>query len=161
RWILAIAGWDENDHESELKKLCSDLHLNSSVVFLGPQFDNDKSTCYQHCDAFILPSYSEGLPMTILEAWSYGKPILMTRECNLPEGFSAGAAMKISTDSEDICQNLIRLFNSTPMELEEMGQNGLRLVVEKFSWEKIGEQLNLICKWIVHGTARPDCIYVD
>ena len=67
----------------------------ASVVFLGPQFGAEKSECYRACDAFILPSLSEGLPMTVLEAWSYAKPVLMTAECNLPEGFAAGAAVRI------------------------------------------------------------------
>ena len=35
----------------------------------------------------ILPSFSEGLPMAVLEAWAYGLPVLMTDHCNLPEGF--------------------------------------------------------------------------
>ncbi len=93
-WTLAIAGWDQLNHESELRKLAADLNL-GQVVFLGPQFGGAKSLCYQHCDAFILPSFSEGLPMTILESWSYSKPVLMTSACNLPQGFAQQAAIQI------------------------------------------------------------------
>jgi glycosyltransferase involved in cell wall biosynthesis len=160
RWLLAIAGWDEGNYELELKKLCTELQLQSSVLFLGPKFGDDKSACYQCCDAFILPSYSEGLPMVILEAWSYAKPTLMTDQCNLPEGFSAGAALRISTEPESICEGLVRLFNLAPAELEELGRRGLSLAAKNFSWEKIGEQMNSICHWIVRGDPRPDCVHV-
>jgi hypothetical protein len=44
----------------------------------------DKNAALAHANAFILPSYSEGLPMTVLEAWANGLPVFMTRECNLP-----------------------------------------------------------------------------
>src|SRR5690242_3280101 len=65
-WTLAIAGWDERGHEAELKRIAAV----PSISFVGPQFGADKHRCYQACDAFILPSLSEGLPMTVLEAWA-------------------------------------------------------------------------------------------
>ena len=39
-----------------------------SVLFLGPQFNEEKAACYRHCDAFILTSFSEGVPMVVVEA---------------------------------------------------------------------------------------------
>src|SRR6476646_1144661 len=105
RWVLAIAGWDQGGYESELKRIAA----GTSVVFLGPQFGADKSECYRACDAFILPSLSEGLPMAVLEAWAHAKPVLMTPECNLPEGFATGAALQIGTSPEEIAAGLKQL----------------------------------------------------
>ena len=99
-WVLAIAGWDQSGYEAQLRQLTADLGLQTSVIFLGPQFGADKSECYRACDAFILPSLSEGLPMAVLEAWALAKPVLMTPECNLPEGFEANAALRIGTTPE-------------------------------------------------------------
>ena len=64
------------------------------MYFIGPQFDSDKENTYIASDAFILPSFSEGLPMVILEAWAYGKPVLMTEFCNIPLGFRWNGAKK-------------------------------------------------------------------
>jgi poly(glycerol-phosphate) alpha-glucosyltransferase len=123
-WILAIAGWDQGGHEAELKQLCDELNIpwadvreqkseignrKSEIIFLGPQFKENKAACYADCDAFVLPSFSEGLPMAVLEAWAYGKPVLMTPECNLPEGFAANAAIRIETNPESIAQGLSEL----------------------------------------------------
>src|SRR4051812_15779821 len=100
-WVLAIAGWDQNGYEGELRKLSSDCGLTSNVRFLGPLFGPEKDAVYRACDAFVLPSLSEGLPMTVLEAWAYARPVLMTPDCNLPEGLAAEAAIEIGKGDEE------------------------------------------------------------
>lgn len=83
-WKLKIAGWDQNNHESELRLLSKVLGLEATVEFIGPLFGERKTAALANADAFILPSFSEGLPMAVLEAWAHRLPVLMTPECNLP-----------------------------------------------------------------------------
>ena len=153
-WVLAIAGWDEGDYESELKRLAA----GTSVVFLGPQFGADKSKCYRACDAFILPSLSEGLPMAVLEAWAHAKPVLMTRECNIPEGFEAHAALRIGTTPEEIAPGLKLLREMSDNDRSEMGNRGRALVATRFSWPRIGEQMRNVYQWMLGGGAPPDTV---
>jgi poly(glycerol-phosphate) alpha-glucosyltransferase len=160
-WVLAIAGWNEGTHESELKQLSAELRIVDSVLYLGPKFGQDKVAVFQHCDVFILPSQSEGLPMAVLEAWSYGKLVVMTDQCNLPEGFAAQAALRIPNEVEGICHGLKQLFELTPAELEVMGRNGRQLVDDRFGWRRIGERFNEVCEWVLHGGTKPDCIHLD
>ena len=150
-WVLAIAGWDQGGYESELKRIAT----GASVVFLGPQFGADKSKCYRDCDAFILPSLSEGLPMAVLEAWSYAKPVLMTADCNLPEGFEANAALRIGTTPEEIADGLRVLREMSDNERSEMGNRGHGLVATRFSWPQIGEQMQSVYQWVLSGGAAP------
>jgi poly(glycerol-phosphate) alpha-glucosyltransferase len=187
-WVLAIAGWDQGGHEAELKRLCDELGIkwsdvrehrepNSisafsfqdfSICFLGPLFGRDKESAYANCDAFILPSYSEGLPMVVLEAWAYGKPVLMTPECNLPEGFAANAALRIeqsaagrgqrAEDRRSIEDGLRQLLAARDSELAALGANGRALVAEKFTWPKIAADMLSVYRWVVGGGSPPDCI---
>jgi poly(glycerol-phosphate) alpha-glucosyltransferase len=172
-WVLAIAGWDQGGYERTLKQLANDLGLSfadvgnhrskvsvqqstaSSLAFLGPQFGAEKDACYRMCDAFILPSLSEGLPMTVLEAWAYGKPVLMTPECNLPEGFAAGAALQIGTTPEEIAAGLKQLNEMSDDDRRTMGARGRSLVATKFSWPRIGEQMRLVYDWVLGGGPTP------
>jgi len=171
-WVLAIAGWDQGGHENELKRLAtelglawtdarnptSDLRPPGSVVFLGPQFDEAKIACYQNCDAFILPSFSEGLPMVILEAWAHGKPVLMTSECNLPEGFAANAAIRIETNVEGVAAGLEELFRLSSSDLRSFGRNGQTLVADRFTWPKIAADMKSVYEWVLGGGAKPSCV---
>jgi poly(glycerol-phosphate) alpha-glucosyltransferase len=170
-WVLAIAGWDDGGHLAQLKQLCDELNLRweerrssslsslpSSVAFLGPRFNAAKSSCFRECDAFILPSFSEGLPMAVLEAWSYGKPVLMTEYCHLPEGFTAGAAIKISTDVHELAHALNELVRISGADLSAMGNRGRDLVKTRFNWQNIGTQMRNVCDWVAAGGPRPECV---
>jgi glycosyltransferase involved in cell wall biosynthesis len=128
------------------------------VLFLGPQFGDDKAACYRNCDAFILPSLSEGLPMVVLEAWAYGKPVLMTPQCNLPEGFAANAAIRIETSVESIEQGLRELFLTPDSALRGTGERGRALVAGKFTWPKVAAEMKSVYAWALGGGPKPGCV---
>lgn len=171
-WVLAIAGWDQGGHEAELKHLCTELQVpfadiretkpavrgQCSVVFLGPQFNEAKTACYRNCDAFILPSFSEGLPMVVLEAWAYSKPVLMTPECNLPEGFQASAAIEMAATETGIAGGLNELQRMSVADRQAMGSRARNLVEKHFTWERVGDQLQSVQEWILGGGPKPGCI---
>ena len=156
--LLAIAGWSQGGYEAQLRQLTTDLGLLSSVVFLGPRFGTEKDECYRGCDAFIMPSLSEGLPMTVLEAWAYAKPVLMTPECNLPEGFAAGAALQIGTGPEEIAGGLKQMIEMSDDDRRAMGNRGRNLVATKFSWPRIGEQMRSVYEWMLSGSPLPEVV---
>jgi poly(glycerol-phosphate) alpha-glucosyltransferase len=159
-WILVIAGWGQAGYQRELKELGSDCRLTASVRFLGPLFGSDKDAAYRACDAFILPSLSEGLPMTVLEAWAHAKPVLMTPECNLPEGFATGAALQIGTTPQQIAAGLKQLTDMSDDDRRAMGDRGRALVSRKFSWPQIGEQMRSVYEWMLGGGPPPGTIAV-
>ncbi len=157
-WTLVIAGWDQDGHEGELMKLASRLQLNSSVVFLGPRFRTEKLACYQNCDAFILPSFSEGLPMAVLEAWSHAKPVVMTPACNLPEGFSNNAAVKIEPTVDSVAHGVQKLFAMSDSQRQSMGASGFELAKNRFSWSKIAADIRSVYSWILEAGPKPSCV---
>lgn len=171
-WTLAIAGWDQGGHEQELKRLCAELGITiadirepasslqplPSVLFLGPQFNAAKAACYHHCDAFVLPSFSEGLPMVVLEAWANSKPVIMTPQCNLPEGFQASAAIKAETTEASLVAGLAELQQMTLAERTVMGSRALELVRQRFTWSRVGEQMDEVYQWVLGGGAKPACV---
>jgi len=154
-WRLIIAGWDQLGHQSELRALAAKLHSGASIDFVGPQFGEGKSSLFREASAFVLPSLSEGLPMTILEAWSWRLPVLMTTSCNLPEGSRDGAAIMTEANVESICAALKQLFSMDRGEREAMGIRGRRLVEEQFRWPRIADQMTQVYDWILGRGPRP------
>jgi poly(glycerol-phosphate) alpha-glucosyltransferase len=96
--------------------------------------------------------------MTVLEAWAYGLPVLMTRQCNLPEGQAAGAALMMEPDADSIAGTLRRLFSMSEAEREATGARGRLLVKERFQWRVIGQQMAAVYDWVLGTGPRPECI---
>jgi poly(glycerol-phosphate) alpha-glucosyltransferase len=155
-WALAVAGWDQDGHAAELRALARQLGIERAVAFVGPQFDAGKAACYAQADAFVLPSLSEGMPMVVLEAWAYGLPVLMTPPCNIPEGFAAGAAVRVEPEPGDIARGLRELVEMSESQRQQMGRNGYNLVAERFTWPIIAAQMEAVYQWLLGGGRRPD-----
>ena len=83
RWSLVIAGDGQDKYVDSVKKLQLNLGIEDTSFFVGPVSGKVKESTFHNSDAFILPSYSEGLPMAVLEACSFKLPVLLTNECNL------------------------------------------------------------------------------
>lgn len=82
RLILHVGG---NGKVKELEERISRYGLNELVKYEGFVSGIKKTDLLFMCDAYILPSYTEGLPVSILEAMAYGKPILSTLVGGIPE----------------------------------------------------------------------------
>ena len=157
-WVLVIAGWSELDHGNQLRRLANSLDLKDQIIFVGRQDNLTKYECLLRANAFIVPSYSEGLPMAVLEAWASAIPVLMTTACNLPIGYSAGAAIRIEPDISSIEEGLHALFNMTNARQREMGQNGRSLVATNFSWISAAQQIRSVYEWLLSGGPVPQCV---
>ncbi len=79
---LRIGG---NKNEEELKKAIQDGCLQNMVKFEGWVGGDKKLQLLNWADVFILPSFNEGLPISILEAMSYGHPVISTPVGGIPE----------------------------------------------------------------------------
>ena len=160
-WFLVIAGWDQNGHRAELEELVESLGIAETVLFVGPQFGQGKAASLSWADAFVLPSFSEGLPMAVLEAWAYKLPVLITPQCNLPVGLAAGAAISIEPEVEAICTGLCTLIGMSQQEIKQMGARGRRLVEERFSWSSLAGQMCAVYAWLLGKAERPACVRLE
>jgi glycosyltransferase involved in cell wall biosynthesis len=149
-WKLRIAGWGDGAYVRRLESAAG-----AGVEWAGPAFGPAKDALFRGAGAFILPSFSEGLPLAVLEAWSYGLPVLMSRACGLPEGFTAGAARDCGTDAGGIAAALKALLAENPAELIEMGGRGRALVEREFTWDRVAERMHITYRWLLGAGPQP------
>jgi poly(glycerol-phosphate) alpha-glucosyltransferase len=82
----------------------------------------------------------------------------MTPQCNLPEGFAAGAAIKADPTVESLTCGLRTLFRMSDPERQHMGARGRRLVEEQFSWPQVARQMVSVYNWVLGSGPKPDCV---
>ena len=160
-WHLVVAGWSQKGHEGELKRLAQEWNLGTDVSFTGPLYGAAKDAALRAAKVFILPSFSEGLPMAVLEAWAYGLPVVMTRECNLPQGFEAGADLEIRPEVDSVAEGLRSFLGLSESARMQIGRNGLELVRSKFAWPSIAAEMLNVYKWVLGHGSQPHCVRVD
>ena len=92
--------------------------------------------------------HGEGLPMGVLEGWANDLPVIMTRECNLTDGFLCGAAIEIRPEVEGIAEGLARLWRAPADELARMGLLGRDLVLQRYTWPRVASELLAVYAWL-------------
>lgn len=161
RWSVVITGWDDGGHEAGYRALASSLGLDEpSLIWTGPLFGEQRDAAIAHADAFILPSFSEGMPMAVLEALSAGTPVLLTPECNLPMVAPSGAGVSITPSAEGVTRGLRELATMSDDARQAMGKRGADLVSRSFTWSGVASDTVRIYRWLLGEAEEPsDLLY--
>ncbi len=85
---------------SVAKKLAEKLGISSQVLFLGWVTGKDKERAFREADVFCFPSYAEGFPMAVLDAWHYGLPVITTPVGGIPDVTCDGENMLLFTSGD-------------------------------------------------------------
>ncbi len=116
-----------------LKKMVHDLGLESKVTFSGFLLKEEYQKLLNSVDIFILPSRTEGFPVSILEAMALGKPIITTRRGGINEMVCDGRnGILVEPNPEQIAGAILYLHRNANIR-KEISQNNLKDVA-RFDW---------------------------
>lgn len=135
--IALIIG--EGQDQEMLKDYCRENRLTEHVIFSGYQENIDDY--YQIIDVLVVPSLSEGLPNTVLEAMSFGIPVLATSVGGIPEviGDENGVLVR-PNDSEALSDAMIELFQDDTRRIN-IGSKGKSSLHPRFEAEHRAQQI--------------------
>lgn len=122
--------------------LCNELGIGSHVKFLGEVPFKKMQYLYRSADVFILPSRAEGLPLAVMEAMSYGLPVVTssirgTRD--LVEDEVNGLIIRPG-DHESLARGIIELLEDEPLRYR-MGEMNINKIKEEYSEELVVDKL--------------------
>jgi glycosyltransferase involved in cell wall biosynthesis len=148
---LVLAGPDFENTRIIIEKLIRDRRLEHRVLLPGMLCGDLKWSALAAAHCFILPSHSEGLSVSTLEAMGVGLPVIVTRQCNLPEVVSYGTGWQIEPDIESLVSALNECLGNSELTNREIGSRGRDLVSKQYSWPTVGKQMSELYTYVERG----------
>ena len=161
--LLAIKQIDEQIDEKYRFYLCGDgdiegvkekikeLKIEKRIAHVGWIEKKDKKRIYSNIIINVLPSYNEGLPMSILETMAYGIPSISTNIASIPEVVHDGENGYIIEpgDINSLAEKILQLINDSQKRVN-YSDNSWKLISTEFSFnvqmEKLKKILNRVLK---------------
>lgn len=158
KFHLILAGTGEPEYLQYLQKLVSDNGLTAQTTFSGFVTGKDKDLLLQGSDIFVLPSFSENFGIAVAEALAEGLPAIITPDIQIaPEISTANAGLIVPGEEEKIANAIAQLL-ATPEQRYQLGENGKKLVKERYSWNAIACQLTEAYRTIIEKQTLPNHI---
>ncbi len=138
-FVLNLYGDGEVD---KVRELVEKENLEGIVAVNGWVPHSRINEIYESADIMVLPSYAEGLPMSLLEAIGKGLPVISTHVGGIPELIEDGRnGFLIEPGDVEALADKLKILLTSPELVEKMGKESLAIAGKKFSIEKAGEQL--------------------
>ena len=133
------------------EKLADELGICDKCRFIGWAAGEKKDEAFQNSSIFCLPSKNEGMPMSVLEAMSYGLATIATPVGGVPQIINDGVNGFLSPvgDVTALAEKLDVLMSDNALK-ERIGKCGRACIEESFSLDAYMDQIDtiyeIICK---------------
>lgn len=139
----------EGSEADSLMRTALELDMRGIIKFKGKIDEQMLNEYYLGCDAFILPSLWEGMPLTLLEAAAAEMPIIASDVGGISSLFTNGENALIieQKNAEVLASAMLKLIEDKKLR-EKLGSNA-RGLVERFSWESTARDLDDIYREVI------------
>lgn len=146
-FLLNVVGSQSSnpDYYNKIMLFVKKNNLEQKISFHGRVSDDFLENLYQQSDIFVLPSLHETFGIVLLEAMSFGLPIIATNVGAIPELVIDGEnGILVHPDDPHSLADAIRQLLASPAKREKLGTNGYDFILanhEFYSWESVGKRL--------------------
>lgn len=134
---LALFGPDDNGSHKAVNELIKKYDIFEIVKVNEGIFAKEKEEELQKADIFIQTSRSEGMPMGLLEALSYGLPCIVTTGTTLGDKINEyDAGWVADTDAKSIAESIKKAVKEKD-KMNNKSKNAVELTQNAFSWENV------------------------
>lgn len=140
-YSLVVAGEGEPNYIAHLKELSGQLGIAGQVEFPGGVYGESKWRLYRNADVFVLPTYSENFGLVVAEALASGTPVITTTGTPWQELQISHCGWWVDSDVTSLENALTEFLDTSDRDLEKMGRRGRILVENKYSSQKMAQEL--------------------
>jgi glycosyltransferase involved in cell wall biosynthesis len=142
--VGGVAGYQEPSTQayvSFLRRYVASLGLGPVVEFFGPVPNSELPRIYSAADVYVLPSFYEGLPKSMLEAMACEKPCVASDLVGIAAVLTDDIGIRVRPgDHRRLADAVISLLNDEQLRVH-MGRNAREKVVRDLTWEKAAHDI--------------------
>lgn len=144
RFHLVFVG--DGEMRGDIEAAIAKNDLSDEVELAGWKTPAEVRAEIEKSRAFILPSYAEGLPVSIMEAMTLSRPVISTYVAGVPELVVPGETgwLAPAGDARKLADAMMAAIASSPERLAEMGRAGRRRAIERHDIDEIAARLEAI-----------------
>lgn len=135
---LTVVG--DGTEMARCKRLCFEIGIEKKVIFLGHKNRDSLAEIYQGHDVFCIPSLDDPLPTVVLEAMSFGMPVIGTNEGGIPYLLEKNSGMLVESGEGDRFARAVLQMRSESLR-KELSTNAIERVSTDFSWGVVRAKL--------------------
>ncbi len=126
-------------YTQRLKQMISNFQIDKKVVWYGFADESEKKELFRTSDIFIHASYSEGMPMAVLEAMAHNQVCLVTEGCYMAGAADNHSLYQVSQGDSALYQGALELFNDKELFLN-LRRNSHQYIKKNHCWEKLARK---------------------
>ena len=134
--ILVLAGPNEGNYRAIIDRYSKKLSMHEDICFTGIVSGALKNGFLKQSEIFCLTSYSEGLPVGVLEALACGLPVVITHECHIPEVKEYNAGIIVNKNPDNIAEALSLIMEDKEIK-NQMKYNAIGLIKKVFTQDAV------------------------
>ena len=136
---LAIVGPDDG-YLTELEDKIRMYSLEDNVIVTGPLYKEEKQEALVDCDLFVMPSKYESFTTSGLEAMACSKPLVLTKNNHIHDWVDGNCGLACDDDKDSLREAIEKLLFDEDLS-KTYGENGKRLIKERYDWDIINKQI--------------------
>ena len=129
-----------------------------ATTMLGYVQGEVKRAVFAASECHVLPTHSESFGISIVESLASACPVLTTKAAPWPDLERYDCGWRTEVGAEQTAEGLRKALSLPGDELAAMGERGLKLVREHYTWERTIEQIADYYRWVATGNNPPACV---
>jgi glycosyltransferase involved in cell wall biosynthesis len=138
--VIVGDGPDKDTYE----KYAASNNIADKILFINNVSDENLIYLYQNCEVFVIPSFLEGMPLVLLEAMCFGKPIVATAFGGVAEAIQNGFnGFLVNHDPRSVSEGIEKIIVDPNLKVI-FGERSKQIIYKKFSHKNLNATLLLL-----------------